>query len=125
MSFTFNTVWRDLIRTEYRDGGYENVRDVIRYIAGVPEDNRQSFLNELVSVGLNKSDGWGIALAALESEATPNQIRTLCENVRSLPAENLVYVLRVLAKDPNGDCLAPVEQYLLNGPFGVDWTALP
>ena len=125
MSFTFNRVWRDLIRTEYKDGGYGNTSDVVRYVGGLPENKRQSFLNELVSVALNKSDGWGIALAALESEATPNQIRTLCENVHSLSTESLVYVLRVLAKDPGGDCLAPVENYLLNGPFGIDWTALP
>ena len=125
MSFTFNRVWRDLIRTEYKDGGYENTREVIRYIGGLSESKRQAFLNELISVALNKSDGWGIALAALESVATPNQIRTLCENVHSLSEDSLIYVLRVLAKDPTGDCLAHVEKYLLKGPLSIKWTALP
>jgi len=83
-----------------------------------------------VIVGLNKSYGWGIALGVLQTEATRDQIRSLCGSVRSLPVEpeaesNLVYVLRVLAADPNGDCLAAVEDYLLKGPFRVYWSALP
>src|ERR1051325_4978228 len=99
----FDELWRDLLRGEYKDGGYENIRQVIRYLAPLPENKRQAFLNELVSVGLNKSYGWGIALGVLESEATPEQIQRLCENVSSIRAEpegesNLVYVLRVLAK---------------------------
>ena len=125
MSFTFKGVWRELIRTEYKDGGYGNIRDVIRYLDGLTENKRQSFLNELVSVALKKSDGWGVALGALESEAAHDQIRRLCESVPSPSANSLVHVLRVLAKDPNGYCLAPVENYLLNEPFGIEWTALP
>ena len=126
----FDELWRDLLRGEYKDGGYENIRQVIRYLAPLPENKRQAFLNELVSVGLNKSYGWGIALGVLESEATPEQIQRLCENVSSIRAEpegesNLVYVLRVLAKDATGDCLAPVADYLLNEPFRVYWSSVP
>src|ERR1051325_990463 len=81
----FDELWQELIRVEYKDGGYENLRQVQRYIHGLSDQKRAAFLDELVSVGLNKKDGWGIALMALEGEAMPQHIKTICERVKFLP----------------------------------------
>jgi|ERR1051325_1068656 hypothetical protein len=127
----FDELWQELIRVEYKDGGYENLRQVQRYIHGLSDQKRAAFLDELVSVGLNKKDGWGIALMALEGEAMPQHIKTICERVKFLPhhesepESNLVWALRVLASDPAGQCLAPVEEYLLERKIGSYWNSLP
>ena len=127
----FEELWRDFIRVEYKDGGYENVRQVEHYVRGLSDQKRAAFLDELVSVGLNKKDGWGIALAVLESEAMPQHIQAICEGVGLLPDDgpepesNLVWVLRVLASDPAGQCLAPVNEYLLKRQIGSYWASLP
>lgn len=127
----FEELWKDLIHVQYKDGGYENTRQVLRYLGGLSDDKRSVFLDELVVIGVNKSDGWGIALAVLESQASTRQIQTLCERVSLLfsgepeSESNLVWVLRVLASDATAQCLAPVEEYLLARKIGSYWTSLP
>jgi hypothetical protein len=127
----FDELWQELIHVEYKDGGYENIRQVQSYLHRLPGQKRAAFLDELVSVGLNKKDGWGIALRVLETDAMPQQIRTICQAVKSLPDDdseaesNLVWALRVLASDPNGLCLAPIEEYLLKRRIGSNWNSLP
>ena len=83
----FDELWQEFIRVEYKDGGYENVRQVQRYVRGLSDQKRVAFLDELVSVGLNEKDGWGIALAVLESEAMPQHIQAICERVEHLPSD--------------------------------------
>ncbi len=127
----FEELWQEFIRVEYKDGGYENIRQVQRFVRGLPDQKHDAFLDELVSVGLNKKDGWGIALAVLESEATPRHIQAICGGVNLLsddkPKEesNFVWVLRVLASDPAGQCLVPVEDYLLKRKIDPYWASLP
>jgi len=47
----FDELWRDLLRGDYKDGGYENIRQVIRYLSGLPEDSRQAFLKRTRDCG--------------------------------------------------------------------------
>ena len=127
----FEELWQELIRVEYKDGGYENIRQVQRYLRGLSDQKRSAFLSELVLVGLNKKEGWGIALAVLESEALTQHIQAICEWVKRVPLDapkpesNSIWVLRVLASDPQGRCLPLVEEYLLKCEVDTYWASLP
>jgi hypothetical protein len=127
----FEELWQDFLRIEDKDGGYGNVRRIQWYVRGISDQKRIAFLSELVSVGLEKKDGWSIALRVLESEAMSQHIQALCEWVRRVRLDgshaegNFISVLRVLASDPTGQCLAAVEDYLLKGQVDSDWATLP
>jgi hypothetical protein len=61
----------------------------------------------------------------------PQHIQAICGRVGLLPRDepeqesHFVWALRVLAADPAGQCLAPVEEYLLKRRIGSYWAGLP
>ena len=77
----FDELWSDLIRTEYKDTGFENVRQVRNYLRALTDQKQVAFLDELVSVALNRTEGYGIALSVLETESKPQHVRVICETV--------------------------------------------
>lgn len=127
----FEELWKEFISREYKDSGFENIRQVQNYVRGLSGRKRVAFLDELVSVGINRKEGYGIALSVLESEAMPQQIQAICEYVNGRldnptePEIDIVSLLRVLASDASGQCLAPVERYLLDHKIGPYWSSLP
>lgn len=126
----FEELWEEFLSREYKDGGYENARQIKNYIQGLSDQKRVVFLDELVAIGISQKHGYRIALSVLESEAMPQHIQAVCEYVSRRindpnEAENLVNLLRVLAADISGRCLAPVERYLLDNEIGLYWTSLP
>lgn len=127
----FEELWKEFISREYKDSGFENIRQVQNYIRGLTDHKRAAFLDELVSVVINQKDGYGIALSVLESEAMPQHIQAICAYVNGRldnpnePEMEIVSTLRVLASDASGQCLAPVERYLLDHNIGPYWSSLP
>lgn len=127
----FEELWQEFLSIEYKDGGYENARRVKNYLRGLSDEKRAAFLDELVSISINRGKGYGVALYVLETEAMPQHIQAICEYANRI-LDNLdekeidaVSFLRVLAADPSGQCLAPVERYLLEDEIGPYWTSLP
>ena len=61
----------------------------------------------------------------------PQQIHAVCEYVEGklanskIPETDVVSLLRVLACDAEGRCLAPVERFLLDHKIGPYWSSLP
>jgi hypothetical protein len=127
----FEELWKEFISREYKDSGFENIRQVQNYIRGLSDRKRAAFLDELVSVGISRKDGYGIALSVLESEAMPQHIQVMCAYVNRIinnpsePEIDVISILRVLASDASGQCLAPVERYLLDNKIGPYWSSLP
>ncbi|MGH9970482.1 MAG: hypothetical protein ACREBG_22200 [Pyrinomonadaceae bacterium] len=127
----FDELWKGFISPEYKDSGFENVREIRNYLHRLPDHKRAAFLDELVSVAIAGKEGYGIALSVLESESMPQHVRVICEYVTRvlndpmLQENDLVGFLRILASDKFGQCLAPVETYLLKRRIGPYWNSLP
>lgn len=127
----FDELWKASISPEYKDSGFENVREVRNYLHKLPAQKRAAFLDELVSVARDRKEGYGIALSVLESESMPQHLRVLCEyvtrvlNNHLLEENDLLGFLRILASDKSGQCLAPVETYLLERQISSYWNSLP
>ena len=128
---SFVEIWKGFINPEYKDSGFENVRKVRDYLHRLTEQKRAAFLDELVSIAMARQDGYGIALSVLESESMPQHLLVICEYVKrvlsddAIQESDLVGFLRILASDKSGQCLAPVETYLLGRQIGPYWNSLP
>lgn len=127
----FDELWSEFISRDYKDSGLENVSQVRNYLHSLSDQKAAAFLDELVLVVLDRRDGYGIALSVLESESRPQHVRVICEHVTRIldnpvrQESDLISLLRVLAADAAGHCLAPVEAYLLEGEIGPYWNSLP
>lgn len=113
-----------------KDGGYDAVAELVRYVRALEAETRADFISGLFDVISSDGPGWGIAVAALQDEATPDEVRRLlrilpiqsCE----APNDSSLEVLRLVARrDPKGPGRPFLEAVLRNAELSPLWAGLP
>ena len=115
---TFEDWWIDFLRETRGADYHEDLARLLTYVAGLSGAKRDAFVEGLVDVGWLRY-GSAIALGALERLAGPDVRRRVVRAVETLPTVRPPHslgdyrhsLLRVLAADPSGEALAPVDSY--------------
>ena len=115
---TFEEWWIDFARGTREADYYEASERLLTYVAGLSGSKRDALVKGLVDVGWLRH-GSDVALGALERLAGPDARRRVARAVETLPTVRPPHplgdfrhsLLRVLAADPSGECLAAVDSY--------------
>jgi hypothetical protein len=126
---TFDEWWSDFHGNKW-DSGNVAVHALLSFASQLSPAKRDAFVEGLVNVGWLR-DGSLIALGALEELATPAVRRQIAGVVETLPKVHPPHalgdyrstLLRVLAKDPSGEFLEPVDDYC-QADIGLGYSAV-
>src|SRR5688572_23656860 len=124
--------WDEFLRDgRPREDFYDSLDRLLRYVAELPAAKLETFTSELVDLACGQAKGWSLALAALERLAGRDARHRLRAVALMLPAVHPPHplgdyrhaLLRVLAKDPNGEFLDSVDAYC-NSEIGIGFTSV-
>ncbi len=114
----FDTWWNEFwAEQRVRDGGYDAVGQLARYVSTLSEELCTKFVAHLAEVAGGPAEWWGAAPAVLEEHNTPSVLSRIASYLRDLPTtdDNYGAYLRVLASGTSPEHLRMLESFLLEG----------